>query len=118
MPRFVVLQHDGPRGLHWDLMVETGSVLATWSLPLPPNFDHESPAQSLADHRVKYLDYEGPVSGDRGAVVRWDAGTYELIERTERRLVARLSGEKLIGRVELTRLSGRSGQWRFRMTAV
>ena len=116
MPRFVVLQHDGPRGLHWDLMVETGSVAATWALPLPPNSNHEFPAQSLADHRVKYLEYEGPVSGGRGTVVRWDAGTYELVERTEGRLVAKLSGEKLIGQVELTLLSGQPGRWQFRLT--
>ena len=116
MPRYVVLQHDGPRGLHWDFMVETGSALATWALPLPPNSNHEFPAKSLADHRVEYLEYEGPVSGGRGTVVRWDAGTYELVERTEGRLVVSLSGEKLIGRVELTRLSGGSDRWQFRLT--
>ena len=118
MPRYVVLQHDAPRGLHWDFMLETGSALVTWALPLPPNANHESPAQSLADHRIDYLEYEGPVSDGRGTVVRWDAGTYELIERTDNRLVARLFGEKLIGQVELTRLPGRSDRWQFRLTAV
>lgn len=115
MPRFVVLQHDSPDGLHWDFMLETGSMLATWALPLPPNVNHECPAQSLADHRTEYLEYEGPVSDGRGTVVRWDAGTYEPVERTDGCLVVRLCGEKLIGRVELTRLPDRSGGWQFRM---
>lgn len=29
------------------------------------------------EHRRLYLDYEGPISGDRGSVRRVDAGTYE-----------------------------------------
>ena len=116
MPRFVILQHDDPRGLHWDLMLETGSVLATWALPLPPNRNHEFPAQSLADHRAAYLDYEGPVSNGRGKVVRWDTGTYQLIEQTDGRLTLNLSGDKLVGQAELTRLSDGADRWQFRLT--
>lgn len=97
-------------------MVETGSVLATWALPLPPNRNHEFPAQSLPDHRITYLEYEGPVSDGRGSVVRWDTGTYELVEQTDGRLVLNLSGDKLVGQVELTRLSDESDQWQFRLT--
>jgi hypothetical protein len=96
-------------------MLETGSVLATWALPLPPNSNHEFPAQSLPDHRLEYLDYEGPVSGDRGGVVRWDGGTYEVLEQTDERLAVRLCGDKLIGRAELARLSGRPDRWQFRL---
>ena len=36
MPRFVVLRHDAPRGLHWDFMLEIGPVLATWALDREP----------------------------------------------------------------------------------
>ena len=116
MPRFVVLQHDSPRGLHWDFMLETGSVLATWALPLPPNPNHELPAQSLPDHRTEYLEYEGSVLGNRGSVVRWDRGTYQLVKRTDERLVVILTGDKLRGQVELTRLSGQSDRWQLRIT--
>jgi hypothetical protein len=114
MPRFVVLEHDHPAGLHWDLMFQQGSVLATWSLPLPPGADHEVAAESLADHRLDYLDYEGPVSGDRGSVTRWDAGTYRVVRQTESQWVVVLSGEKLVGRVELDRLPDRPDGWRVR----
>ena len=33
-------------------------------------------AEASFDHRLVYLDYEGPVSGDRGRVRRVDAGTF------------------------------------------
>jgi hypothetical protein len=34
-------------------------------------------AERIADHRPMYLDYEGPISGDRGRVVRLARGTIE-----------------------------------------
>ena len=40
MPRYVILRHempaDSPRPAHWDLMLETGTVLATWALDALP----------------------------------------------------------------------------------
>ena len=78
MPRFVILEHDHP-DLHWDLMLEMGDALRTWRLPAPPPDDPRD-ATALGDHRVAYLDYEGPVSGNRGNVKRWDAGTYETVD--------------------------------------
>jgi hypothetical protein len=101
MPRFVVLQHDHPEGLHWDFMLDRGESLATWSLPMPPALGHVLPARLLADHRREYLDYEGPVSGDRGAVVRWDEGHFEWIESNGPRVVVDLWGRKLVGRVRI-----------------
>ncbi len=117
MPRFVVLEHDHPAGLHWDLMFEQGSVLATWSLPLPPNPDHEITADGLPDHRIDYLDYEGPVSGDRGSVTRWDRGTYRVVRQTDSQWVVVVSGEKLIGCIELDRLPDQPDRWRVRFVA-
>lgn len=76
--RFVILEHDFPT-LHWDLMLEAGDVLKTWRLPEPPRAGTMT-VEPLPDHRVRYLDYEGPVSGDRGAVARWDAGVFERVD--------------------------------------
>jgi hypothetical protein len=76
MPRFVILEHDHPE-LHWDLMLEVGEVLRTWRLTAPPATGQAVAGEAIADHRRMYLDYEGPVGGNRGAVQRWDAGTYE-----------------------------------------
>lgn len=104
MPRFVILEHDHPH-LHWDLMLECGGVLRTWRLPGPPA---ECPvsAMALGDHRVAYLDYEGPVSGNRGAVKRWDHGAYEALEQTVASWRVRLHGGRWQGEVSLHQSAG------------
>ncbi len=100
MLRYVILTHDHPF-LHWDLMLERGVALRTWRLAAPPEPDRDVAAEPLGDHRLAYLDYEGPVSGERGYVTRWDAGVVEwLIEDADAPRV-RLSGEKLGGNLIL-----------------
>ena len=49
-------------------MLEQGEKLRTWRLATPPDAAGPIDAEPLADHRVAYLDYEGPVSGGRGEV--------------------------------------------------
>ncbi|EMI54619.1 hypothetical protein [Rhodopirellula sallentina] len=41
-------------------------------------------ATLLPDHRVRYLDYDGEVSGNRGCVQRLVTGTYETIKTDAR----------------------------------
>jgi hypothetical protein len=118
MPRFVILEHRW-RGVHWDLMLEitTGAGLRTWALefdPLGEPTPWPIPARALADHRVAYLTYEGPVSGDRGAVRRVEAGIYETIRWTDSVVEVDLAGERLRGRLELS-ASGVPGQWLARL---
>lgn len=80
--RFVVLRHDWPVP-HRDLILETTdaagvSLLPTWALyaadPERPVLAATAGAYGIAvpleAHRRAYLDYEGPVSGDRGTVTR------------------------------------------------
>src|SRR4051794_40486433 len=98
MPRFVVLEHDHPV-LHWDLMLEADGVLHTWRLaqpPLPSSAAIE--ATPLPDHRLMYLDYEGPIRGNRGAVKRWDAGTFEVGADAT---ILKMNGSRLTGRIRL-----------------
>ena len=113
MPRFVVLEHDSPGGRHWDFMLETGAVLATWSLPEPPNSGGAIVCEALGDHRLRYLDYEGPISGSRGSVTRWDHGTYDLQHRDETRVVVALDGQRLSGQATLSQLPGEPARWQF-----
>ena len=75
MPRFVLLEHDHPF-LHWDLMLECGDVLRTWRLDRIPAVAETIFAEPLPDHRLMYLDYEGPVSGNRGTVKQIDKGDF------------------------------------------
>lgn len=73
--RFVILEHDWPF-VHWDFLLESDSVLRAWRLLEPVQRDRWIAAQPLPDHRLIYLDYEGPVSGDRGDVHRIASGTF------------------------------------------
>ncbi len=105
MPRFVILRHEPSDGsirpLHWDFMVEQGETLRTWALAEEPTPNRCIAAESLADHRLAYLDYEGPIAGNRGYVTRWDRGEYTIEESTPEKLVLTVHGEELIGRVEV-----------------
>ena len=114
--RFVVLEHRWG-GVHWDLMLEDGPVLRTWALDRPPRPAARGSAGQLAEHRLAYLDYEGPVSGDRGTVRRIDRGTFEPIVWETDRVVVRLYGAQVIGELELRRLgepSSDRASWAFR----
>ncbi len=108
MPRYVILEHDHPQ-LHWDLMLEAGDVLRTWRLAAPPQPGQAVMATSLGNHRRIYLDYQGPVSGNRGRVVRWDAGTFNWQTDEANRLVVRLDGGRLRGTATLQRDA--AGEW-------
>lgn len=110
MPRFVLLEHRWD-GVHWDLMLERGGALRTWALdaPVAPHLD--IPARSLPDHRLAYLDYEGPVSRDRGSVRRIADGAYEILAWDEDRVIVRTRSDQLMGEIEV---SCRGGAWSFR----
>lgn len=100
MPRYVILEHDYPE-LHWDLMLEAGDVLRTWRLSAPPQLKQSVTTISSFDHRLLYLDYEGPISGDRGAVKRWDAGHFTWLSDEGNLVVVRLTGGRLTTTVRL-----------------
>lgn len=102
MPRFVILEHDWPIR-HWDFLLESGPVLRAWRLFAEPTLGKEVPAEPNGDHRLIYLDYEGLVSGDRGRVVRWDAGTFEWVADDSERIEVALYGAKLLGRCAIVR---------------
>jgi hypothetical protein len=110
-------------------MLEVGDVLQTWRLPTPPAANEEMPAEKTFDHRLMYLDYEGPVSGHRGSVVHWDAGSYQLIVEENRgpdeksrarskreaidRCLIQLEGKRLQGVLELRYQDGT--EWTLRL---
>lgn len=115
MPRFVILEHDHPI-LHWDFMLETGNVLRTWRLEQPP-LPGSGPiaATALGDHRLMYLDYEGPVSQMRGTVVRWDRGNFCEDQRGDHIIRIRLQGSRATGMASLEWESGET--WSFELLA-
>jgi hypothetical protein len=94
---------------HWDLMLERHGALMTWRLAeLPAAWQGAQPdanvqlrAERIADHRLAYLDYEGPVSHNRGHVTRVDYGDFEILEETSAVIRVRLNGVSLKAVVRL-----------------
>src|SRR5690349_3360883 len=117
MPRFVILRHEMPTiaraGVHWDLMLEQGGVLRTWALADEPVPHVAIAADELSDHRLDYLTYEGPISGGRGEVRRWDEGTYEIRSDSPAEILFRLSGNRPIAECSLTKQSEADQRWTF-----
>jgi DNA polymerase Ligase (LigD) len=115
MPRFAILEHDHP-DLHWDLMLELEDTLKTFKLSSPPACDTVMQIKLQPDHRKLYLDYEGPISGDRGSVTRWDSGTFEWLQEDEDHLKVRLSGHKLLGVAEISQTP--QNQWELNLQST
>lgn len=108
MPRFVLLIHDHPF-VHWDLLVLRGEVLRSWRLLESPDRWRSAAdstvlsAEAIGDHRLMYLDYEGPVSRERGRVIRWDHGDAEWLTESASFVRLRLNGSRLVGELTLDR---------------
>lgn len=127
MPRFVLLRHECPpdfgKPSHWDLMLQWGDVLRTWELrELPSQWasalqseanNYNVEAIALPDHRLAYLDFEGPLSGNRGSVRQCDSGNYELLSDQQDRVEARLHGDRICGIMQLACVETR---WRLTVT--
>jgi DNA polymerase Ligase (LigD) len=138
MPRFVLLFHDCPadydRPSHWDFMLEVGSALRTWALnELPSTWEaaYEKTrssnllcrplaagdvveAKQLGDHRIAYLEFEGPLTGGRGSVTRIDTGSYRELtgeKQSPAHLQIDLTGGLLHGAVMLTPLPSDDTRW-------
>lgn len=112
MPRFVILTHDWPFP-HFDLMLESGGALRTWRLPGPPIEGQNVVAEPLGNHRLAYLDYEGPVRGGRGRVERWASGTFEW-RRDEGDVVeVQVEGKQFNGLVRLQRAPDQTWECKF-----
>ncbi len=96
MPRFVILRHITPddcdQPTHWDWMFELDESLATWSIDVLP-ISEVVHARRIADHRLAYLDYEGPVSRNRGVVSTIDRGEYAIVEWSDEVIELELAGK-------------------------
>lgn len=137
--RFVVLFHQDPRGDHYDLMIQAAALhrdhrtdesgeqtraadesvderLATWKMDEPPDSFRSEPlaCRQIADHRAAYLGYEGPISGDRGAVTRHDTGHCEIEHFVSGHCIqVRFHGQRLRGRFRLQRVGESDDGWAF-----
>lgn len=105
MPRrYVILQHDHPY-LHWDFLLEEQSSARTWRLLRKPCLGEPIGAEPLPGHRLIYMDYEGPVTGNRGRVARVFSGFYEQMFSDPMTLELKLSGNGPGTRIRICTLS-------------
>ena len=105
MPRYVVLRHLLPphagRPSHWDILIEADGALRAWAVLKQPIAGATLAATPLAPHRLEYLSYEGPVSGNRGEVIRVDEGDCTDIGESGDRVVLALEGREIRGQLTL-----------------
>ena len=118
---FVVQQHAA-KGMHWDLRLEIGGVLASWAVPKGPSLDPKDKRLAIRteDHPIEYADFEGIIPQGNygaGAMILWDRGAYRTVdgvppqEWLERgKLDLHLEGHKLRGRFALVRTKGEDGR--------
>jgi DNA ligase D-like protein (predicted 3'-phosphoesterase) len=125
VPRFVIQKHAATN-LHYDFRLEVDGVLRSWAVPKGPSTDPRVKrlAVEVDDHSLDYGDFEGVLdrgSYGAGAVIVWDAGTYDNLDR-ERSMADALDdghakfwlhGEKLDGGWTLQRTTGtgEKSQW-------
>lgn len=112
MTRYAILEHRQGNQVHWDFFLQRGAVLQAWRLEEPPQPNTTMQCSSAPDHRLVYLDYEGPLSGDRGHVKRWDWGEYRLELDTPTAIAITVTGHRLLGSLELERDTPGETQWR------
>lgn len=103
--RFVILDHQLPatdaRPSHWDLMLETPDGLVTFEA-LPFQAGQEVVRlRRLPNHRLAYLDYEGPISNNRGCVRRVDRGHYHVAATENGTVSLELHGTRFYGSARL-----------------
>lgn len=108
---FVVLRHEQRDGIHYDVMIQQGNALATWKCAAPPEQAGPMACERIGDHRLAYLTYEGPISGDRGRVTRHDSGMCDVITWEAGRVEVVFRGSRLVGRFVFTRCAAGDQSW-------
>lgn len=106
MPRYVLLRHECPPdyrdGPHWDFMLEQGGALLTWSLVSLPSAECATvEATRLDDHRTAYLEYEGPLTGERGSVTRVTSGEFSWIRNEPELIEISVTSGSLAGGISM-----------------
>jgi bifunctional non-homologous end joining protein LigD len=119
---FVVHEHHASRR-HFDLRLEVGGVLLSFSVPRGPTLDpgERRLAVQTEDHPLEYLDFEGVIPDQNygaGAMIVWDTGHVRYPEHDAEQGLAsgdlkfELAGYKLRGRFGLVRTKPKPGEKR------
>jgi bifunctional non-homologous end joining protein LigD len=111
--KFVVQKHTKKGLVHWDLMFETGPVLQTYRLDLPPEklSLQANTAIKIFDHPLKFLTYQGSVNKGLGTVEIADYGIYTSLTANLKQQELLLQGKILKGNFRLTLIE--KDKWEF-----
>jgi bifunctional non-homologous end joining protein LigD len=98
---FVIQKHRATR-LHYDLRLEKDGALPSWAVPrgLPTQRGDRRLAVQTEDHPLEYGSFEGEIPKGHygaGSVRIFDNGTYELVERTDKKVSFKLHGHRYRG---------------------
>ena len=74
----------------------------TWELTSLLTSQNNQVVRRLANHRLVYLDFQGPLSDDRGTVKLVDTGSLEWVTLESERLIGRINGQTTDGKLTLT----------------
>jgi len=123
MSGYVILYHQQrtPSAdlTHWDLMLEKDGTLRTWKIYQEPEADQQLPAKLLPDHRIAYLQYEGPISGDRGHVSQWDQGTFKgAVPADNEPFTVQLQGRIFCGTLTLQPPTANNKDWQVKFPGL
>ncbi|MBS3085777.1 3'-phosphoesterase [Candidatus Pacearchaeota archaeon] len=103
---FVIHNHYASHH-HYDLRLEMSGVLKSWAVPKePPRAKGiKRLAIQVEDHPLSYAKFQGEIKEGygKGIVKIWDKGTYELIDKTSKKLIIKLNGKKLKGEYVLVK---------------
>ena len=111
-------------GLHWDLLLAPAGSLraATWRIPTDPRRWFTNPrrafstlVEALPPHRLLYLTYEGPVSGERGLVKRIAGGKLRIVRWDLDAIEADLLSTRRIVRLRLAQRCNQTNRWQLRV---
>lgn len=99
---YAIQEHHASH-LHWDLRLEMNKVLKSWAFPkIPPRIKNiKRLAIQVEDHPLEYANFHGIIpEGNYGAgeVKIWDKGTYQLMEKTSKKIIFEIHGKKLNGK--------------------
>ena len=98
--RFVIHYHESENS-HYDFMLENNESLDTWQISEASIHKliafKEISAEKIFNHRKKYLEYEGPISCDRGRVEIFDSGEYCNMKESADSFTIDITGEKIKG---------------------
>jgi len=123
MPRTVILEHTSPDGdTHFDWLIAPDDAprgadvrdLIHFRMNDRPDalaLEAVLPAQRGPDHRRHYLDHEGPLEGDKGAVKRVGEGTAEIEEDEDGRLIVRARFKERAVIIEARAEEAGGAQW-------